>query len=273
MHFSEIIKFCKTCNTKLVLHNTRDIDRKNFCSKKCNGKYRGDLLVISHPEYYTNMVLLSNSDQHRFKKGVKGEKNKRYNSVKKQCLTCNQLFVANLYRLKEGCDKYCSKKCFYEWQTKYKTFKIRTARDKYLCRVCNKEFIKAACLRKHNVKYCSVKCGNIDKLKNMSHKDTSIEKKIETLLIKHGISYEKQKPIKTFTIADFFIAPNILIYADGDYWHSLSAAKARDTRNNKLLFELGYTVKRFSENAINKDIENVEKSLLQTLNTSCLQNP
>ena len=33
--FREVEKFCP-CGKKLLLNNTRDIERKKFCSQKCN---------------------------------------------------------------------------------------------------------------------------------------------------------------------------------------------------------------------------------------------
>lgn len=33
--FSTVIKFCEICGKRLTLHNTRDIERKRFCSRKC----------------------------------------------------------------------------------------------------------------------------------------------------------------------------------------------------------------------------------------------
>ena len=48
---------------------------------------------------------------------------------------------------------------------------------------------------------------------------TSIELKIEELLIEERIPFEAQKRILSITQPDFFLKPNICIYADGDYWH------------------------------------------------------
>jgi hypothetical protein len=37
--FRCIDKYCLFCSKKLVLNNSRDIKRKNFCSRKCSSKY------------------------------------------------------------------------------------------------------------------------------------------------------------------------------------------------------------------------------------------
>ena len=35
--FCETDKYCKICNNKLILNNTRDITKKKYCSKRCVG--------------------------------------------------------------------------------------------------------------------------------------------------------------------------------------------------------------------------------------------
>lgn len=37
--FHHIDKYCLNCGKKLILNNNRDVERKKFCSKECNGSY------------------------------------------------------------------------------------------------------------------------------------------------------------------------------------------------------------------------------------------
>ena len=39
LHFSEVEKYCKGCGERLVLNNTRDIERKNYCSFECRSEH------------------------------------------------------------------------------------------------------------------------------------------------------------------------------------------------------------------------------------------
>jgi 5-methylcytosine-specific restriction endonuclease McrA len=39
--FKYVIKHCKECGTLLQLNNSRDIERKNYCSRQCVGKVVG----------------------------------------------------------------------------------------------------------------------------------------------------------------------------------------------------------------------------------------
>lgn len=65
-------------------------------------------------------------------------------------------------------------------------------------------------------KFCSRKCF----LSSRKQTDTWIEQEIETFLLKHGISYDKQVPIERMTV-DFLITnTNLVIEANGDFWHA-----------------------------------------------------
>lgn len=85
-------------------------------------------------------------------------------------------------------------------------------------------------------------------------KNTSIEIKIRNLLILNKIPFIEQKPLINRTIVDFFIEPNICIYCDGTYWHSLPKTIIRDKKINEILDFLGYKVIRLNEDLIKKDI-------------------
>lgn len=37
--FKNFKKLCKSCGEELKLNNTRDIKRKNFCSRKCSSSF------------------------------------------------------------------------------------------------------------------------------------------------------------------------------------------------------------------------------------------
>ena len=90
-------------------------------------------------------------------------------------------------------------------------------------------------------------------------KDTSIELILFNLLDDLSINYRRHFPIETICQVDVFIEPNMVIFADGDYWHanpkfySTSLTKAqivnrtRDRKVNKELIQKGYVVLRLWE--------------------------
>jgi hypothetical protein len=65
MYFEK--KFCKNCNSELKIQNKRDVIRKNFCSRSCNGIFNGkkrledtdfkidNLLIFADVDYWHNL--------------------------------------------------------------------------------------------------------------------------------------------------------------------------------------------------------------------------
>lgn len=111
-------------------------------------------------------------------------------------------------------------------------------------------------------------------LSNFIKNNTSIELKLQELLISKNISFASQKCISldnTFTKVDIFIEPNICIFADGDYWHAnlikfklsdkirggltMEQKRDKDKSINNLLLKRGYRVLRFWESDIRHDFQ------------------
>lgn len=108
---------------------------------------------------------------------------------------------------------------------------------------------------------CSKTCSSIKGYLRGDHKETSIELKLQSMLLAMGIEFTTQKPLLGVTVADIFIEPNVVIFADGTYWHSGSDKEARDTDKTKKLLKAGYVVLRLDEKEINKDAEGVRKKV------------
>lgn len=92
-------------------------------------------------------------------------------------------------------------------------------------------------------------------------KDTSIERKVQQELSSRRIQFQKHKSFRlsdgSFHQVDIFIAPNVCIEADGDYWHNLENIKLRDMRINEQLRNDGQLVLRYWEYEINANTEAV----------------
>ncbi len=121
-----------------------------------------------------------------------------------------------------------------------------------ICRICEKLFYVDNC-RKDLAVVCSHKCNGVWTKLQQKNKETKIEKMIEWELLARNIPYDKQVPISVaHTIVDFLLPDKIIVYCDGDYWHSFPERKIRDTKQNLILASLGYKVFRFSEKDIKK---------------------
>ena len=87
----------------------------------------------------------------------------------------------------------------------------------------------------------------------MKDTDTKIEQKIEKELKRRNIYYQKQVPLCKVTIVDFYLPQTrIVIYCDGDYWHSKEKVKNRDANQDFILTFNRFNVYRFTETQINK---------------------
>jgi hypothetical protein len=100
---------------------------------------------------------------------------------------------------------------------------------------------------------------------------TSIERAMRGALDGAGVAYVFQFPIfstlglKRF-VCDFVIpAAMLVVECDGDYWHSKPGAKSRDKRRDAYLRACGYTVLRFSETEIERDVAACVQSVLSRL--------
>ena len=96
----------------------------------------------------------------------------------------------------------------------------------------------------------------------MPNKETSIERLIENHLLFKEILYVKQHPYE-LGVADFWLPEdNIIIEADGDYWHALPKMVERDKRQMKWLEENDFVIYRFKESEIKEtNGECVERAL------------
>lgn len=83
-------------------------------------------------------------------------------------------------------------------------------------------------------------------------KSTSIEKKLYEELKKRGLLFETQKLINGRFLVDAYIPSlNLIIEADGDYWHNLERVQKKDKAENAYLTKCGYKLLRLSEREIN----------------------
>jgi len=97
------------------------------------------------------------------------------------------------------------------------------------------------------------KAGLAGLLKQQNSKEpTSIERTLYNYLLLKGILFEKQKLINGKFIVDAYIPSlNLVIEADGNYWHSLDRVKNKDKAENAYLTKCGFNLIRLSETEIN----------------------
>lgn len=181
-------------------------------------------------------------------------------NIKRNCQICGEVFEATKRQIKVGGGKFCSYKCVGAWHSKnlsginHPGWKGGPQNIK--CRQCGKTFTAiSSAIKKGNGKFCSKLCSNIYSVSHSKKTGTQIELKIKKELSNRKIIFQEQYPIlSAHTVVDFFIQPNICVYADGDYWHNRPEAILKDDRQNIMLKNLGYKVYRFWEHEINKNV-------------------
>lgn len=158
------------------------------------------------------------------------------------CEVCGKVRAVSPINVKQNA-RFCS------WECSQKVLSI-SLRQTVTCEQCNKEFSVQRYRINQGVRFCSQSCRSIY---NMTHgamaSPTTIEIMLYEALDELGIEYIAQHPMpEAGTVPDAFVPSlRLVLYADGDYWHSLPKQAARDVRQDQRLTALGYRVVRLSE--------------------------
>ncbi len=276
-----ITKSCEHCGKRFA---SQPIYNRRFCSHQCYG------LSLRVPEAHIKATCLSCKKDFTFLRsqlagsrtaGIfcsrkcffdyrKGENACHWTGgkVSKKCNICGNTYKTNPGRVPQK--KYCSRKCYDLAQTgKGNSRWLGGKKIKRLCKTCGKTFN----IYPHQAAggwgiFCSNPCSAIYTCKHhMKNKHTKIEISVAKMLDKLGIKYTDQHPIpEGRTVVDFYIPEQrLVIYADGDYWHSLPERKNKDQTQDFLLEMNGYEVLRLSETEIKKHkqkcINKIKKAL------------
>lgn len=85
-----------------------------------------------------------------------------------------------------------------------------------------------------------------------SKQPTSIERTLYDFLLLNGILFERQKLINDRFVVDAYIPSlNLVIEADGKYWHARPERMKKDKAENAYLKKCGFELLRLSEEEIN----------------------
>jgi len=187
------------------------------------------------------------SDETRLKISIARRGDGEINRI---CKHCGKQFTTDKPSSKV---RFCSKRCGYDQRAGSNAKNYLHAMPIYSCRVCGQSFRSPA---KNVVRYtCSYTCKNIWQLTHQKNKATNIEMITEKALIERGWEYNTQVALCNIAVVDFFIPENkIVIFCDGDYWHSLPEKIDKDKKQTQILKENGYHVYRFLGSEILSDI-------------------
>ena len=148
MNFKIFEKFCEICNKKLQLNNSRDIERKRFCSKSCLGLLNG---------LNRDMALLHakcNTLEANAKKGHSKESHPNWKIDRNSIISRSRFEMSTWRKAVFEKDKYICQGCFKkggELQAHHKAPYAIFEKLRYeifngvtLCKSCHKDLHKAA---------------------------------------------------------------------------------------------------------------------------------
>lgn len=90
---------------------------------------------------------------------------------------------------------------------------------------------------------------------------TDIERKIRMLLVRNSLSFKMQKPIGSYRV-DFFLRPNYIIEADGEFWHGSFRMKVHGKERDSVLKSKGYQILHLPGKLISQNINLCESLIL-----------
>lgn len=278
---------CDNCRKKFKRRKSHVIKNKNvFCSRLCSYKwvkkqrpwiscdfcgkeFQRTKVKIKHPHNFCSKKCFNSWLSNRLSISRKGKNNPAWKGGKLtiKCKYCRKKF--EIYPSQVKTRKYCSLNC------KSKAINPsgrnshfwKGGKLKKRCKTCNKDYYVFPCLK--DSEFCSTRCSTMWNNAYIHTKRTNLEKIVKNILERLSIDFDEQIIIEDICISDFFISSKqLIIFVDGEYWHSLPKAQKRDKKQNALLRKRGYDFIRIPESLIKNDIKKVERILKK----KCLNN-
>lgn len=201
-----------------------------------------------------------------------------------QCEQCKMEIYKRKSELKSSKNHFCSHQCANTYQARNKL--------EFVCKTCSETFYwSKSRIKDNNPTFCSITCRdkNGDWHKNAVIQGNLVQQnkkglnKLEllgkTLLEQLGIEFEEQVLIADKFLVDVFIPKyNLIIQWDGDYWHGHSTKlkngepddrqkkrMALDKSQDEYMKKCGFTVLRFWEHEVIKEVKNNDENIKNTI--------
>lgn len=186
------------------------------------------------------------------------------NRIEVHCASCGKPMLLTPSRVAANKTHTCSRECMATIKRKL------TGADHFLykakvpmpCEVCGTvRLVKPSLVSRYRA--CSRRCAAILSLES-SPRTSSLEVAVSTELTRRGEHFISQHRIAWYVV-DFFLPDrNLVIEADGSYWHSLPNMVRIDKAKNGYMASHGIAIARISEQAIRDDVQAAVEFALAT---------
>ena len=174
----------------------------------------------------------------------------RSRRIKRQCLVCGDGFevLPSVAKDPRGRGKFCSRECdavFRRLRTgpEHPLFKEKVQIN---CDFCGEVFeVKQSVARRPETRFCSRSCHGSWSIRAQGGRVSSLEVAVAAHLDSLGVTYEWQVRVGRFLV-DFQIG-DLVVEADGVYWHAQPKVVARDKRKDGVIAAKGLRLIRLPE--------------------------
>lgn len=245
---------CEMCGTSVMLPPSIIAQGRRCCSAKCMGAYK------RRPAQFT-CVGCGTTVETKMSLAAKQQYcseacRREHEKPRITCEVCGKERRVTPTQLADGA-RFCSQACA--------RAVLNKPRPVVICEQCGAAVAVPPSRVKQGMRFCSQSCRSIWNIAHHAFQSpTSIESLLYQALDESGLAYVAQYPITAArTVADAFIPSlNLVLYADGVYWHGLPAIVQRDARQMAALHQLGYRVYRLSEAALRADAQHAVQAAL-----------
>lgn len=138
-----------------------------------------------------------------------GETSQFYNRIKTTCTNCNKPINVIPYNYnKENSfgdnHNFCSKECYWEYRGKYYVGEK--------CAITGRELTEEQCEK--------IRLTVLNNSRSAKRFDSKIQLKINNILDRNNISYDREYIIKYYAVDNYLTDVNLIVEVMGDYWHT-----------------------------------------------------
>lgn len=265
---NKVSKRCVTCDKDFLIWKSEGNKYLN-CSKQCSDTYRRRSTTYTKGDFLPSGEIINQPP--KFKSGMKTtfdlkicEGCLKYFAVPKTFAhaystcgdVCSRLMKSknkkalvdlvcscgNIFMPRNAKSKFCSNDC--------RMNKLNHNRQPYRffkCAQCG----QSCSSRSPERKYCNTVCmradGSLHKRRLRRQSPTKIESLLYWVLEKNNILFESQYCIGSYIVDAYLPDYNVVLEADGEYWHSKPERVVHDLKRKKYIISLGFEIFSFSD--------------------------